>query len=158
VAFRPVHGRSRRLVRPLASVIVEVVPSYAARISVPHIPPITVGQQLELPVRLANIGEVEWTTPSNPSTAPVEVGAPARLVATWRSRAGDLEPAGQAPVDLAPGSSETVKVTLVAPISPGTWVLELVVMSPNLGSTTPIGLNPATVTVQVRRAALARPD
>ena len=115
----------RTPVRTFRIIEVEVVTPYAGTVALPKAGEVTAGSPLSIKVGVANIGTFDWRSDARPADDPrLEVPTiQTVLVLTWRSRAGEEQPAAQVPIELAPGTSGKLKVDLVAPDEAGAWTL-----------------------------------
>jgi hypothetical protein len=151
-----------------------LVPAVAVRVSRPLsaafgvVPTLTVeaGAGVSLAVRVVNDGAVAWADRPDPAALSEEVLDPrvtrahpsARLVARWvpLATAGPEAPAppeASASVAVDPGSQQTVRLALVAPAVPGSYLLVLDIDSPLHGSLAASGVGPGQVRVTVQPAA-----
>ncbi len=146
----------------LTPVLVRVNGPIAAAYGVAPALTVTTGLEASLPVRVMNAGSTRWdqvaTAPrSNVAGEAVPVDRttriPARLVATWISADGQAVPASvTADLDSdvsKPGGATAAVLTLVAPATPGDYLLLLDVVSPANGSMSSLGSAPAIVRVTV---------
>jgi hypothetical protein len=151
-----------------------LVPAVAVRVSRPLsaafgvVPTLTVeaGAGVSLAVRVVNDGAVAWADRPDPAALSEEVLDPrvtrahpsARLVARWvpLATAGPEAPVpleASASVAVDPGSQQTVRLALVAPAVPGSYLLVLDIDSPLHGSLAASGVGPGQVRVTVQPAA-----
>jgi hypothetical protein len=114
-------------------------------------------------VRVTNLGRTAWGHPADARTivaAERQPASRAMLVARWVDLGGlGVTPAGMPggvansvlPAGLAPGASVTVDVPLLAPASPGEYLLVLDVVDPATGSLAAAGVPPGIIRVTVSR-------
>jgi hypothetical protein len=127
---------------------------------------VTAGAMAPLAVRIANDGALAWADTADPATLSDDVVEPrvirdhptARLVARWvpLAVAGPTDPPtteASRSVTVDPGSEVTVTLGLVAPATPGSYLLVLDVDSPLHGSLAASGVRPGQVRVTVEPAA-----
>lgn len=139
------------------SYLVHVIPSLAVTYTTALALDVGTGQPTALPIRLTNSGIDPWWVPATPD----EPGS-GTLVATWvalgvSSSAVPAPTVAEAPF-VAPGSSTDVALTLVAPRTPGEYLLVLDVLAPDGGSLAAAGVPPQMVLVTVRREPLSPTD
>lgn len=105
---------------------------------------------------VANVGTVDWRTPSVPSEGPrpLDPVVQTRLVLSWRSTSGDVLPAGDVPAEIAPGHSARLTVDLVAPTEAGAWTLIVDVANLVEGALSSTGQDLPSVPVRITPKAL----
>ncbi len=149
----------------LVPLIVRVGGPVAVAYGAPSSLAVAAGANGELAVRVVNAGSQRWDrTVTLPPTKVVDergldprlATLPARLVATWVSADGLVVPE---PVAVAldggvaaPAGVATALVTVVAPATPGSYLLVLDVVSPTHGPLSALGSEPAIVRVTVGEA------
>jgi len=115
------------------------------------------GGMLQLDIRVANTGRLPWDLGVEPGTPRrgdrIALEEPV-LVARWLELDGDerAAPMSVVPVRVAPGTSEVVTIGLVAPLSPGTYLVVLDVQAPLFGSLVASGIEPGVIRVEVLAA------
>jgi hypothetical protein len=148
------------------AVVVRV--SRALSVAFGVVPNLTVetGAKIALPIRVANDGALAWADRPDMASSSMDALDPrvtrarpsARLVARWvpLATAGSGAPApleASMVVAVDPGSELTVRLSLVAPAAPGSYLLVLDVDSPLHGSLAASGAAPGQVRVTVEPAA-----
>jgi len=120
----------------------------------------TVGQPVDLSVAVSNLGRTPWGHPTvmrDVGQAERQPAARAWLVARWVSL-GTVDPGsgGAAasataflPPGMAPGATTTVDFSLIAPTTPGVYLIVLDVVDPGDGSLAALGVPPGIVRVTV---------
>lgn len=139
------------------SYLVHVIPSLAVTYATALALDVGTGQPTALPIRLTNSGVDPWWVPATPDKP-----GSGTLVATWvalgvSSSAVPAPTVAEAPF-VAAGSSTDVALTLVAPRTPGEYLLVLDVLAPDGGSLAAAGVPPQIVLVTVRREPLSPTD
>jgi hypothetical protein len=145
-------GRSRT-VRRFRPIDLEVIPPFAASLSLSPMPAPTVRAVVPLQVTITNIGTIDWRAPTRSTHDPHRLVPPAQtvLVVTWRSPVGEVVPAAKVPVELAPGQTARLKLGLVAPPDAGPWTLAVDVINLDLGALSSTGRPLPTQPVNVSR-------
>jgi hypothetical protein len=145
----------------LTPVIVRVGGPYSVAYGAPAAVTVESGLPSSIAVRVVNAGTETWDVASSmPPSRPDELlvwlrtsRAPARLVGTWVSADGlpVPQPAIVAldPESVGPGGSTVVSLDLVAPATPGQYLLMLDVVSPTMGPLSAYGSAPGLVRVTV---------
>ncbi len=138
---------SSRSFRPIT---VEVVGPYAGSVAFPKMPDIVVGQAFTAKLTVANIGTIDWRTPTR-TGGPLlsEPVIQTHLVLTWRSAAGVELPGGEVPAEIAPGHSAVLPVALVAPSDGGAWTLLVDIANASHGTVSSTGRDLPTAAVRV---------
>ena len=120
----------------------------------------TAGQSVDLSVGISNLGRTAWghgALITDAGGAEREPAARAWVVARWVSL-GAVDPAdGGAgasataflPPGMAPGASSSVDFSLVAPTTPGAYLIVLDVVAPDDGSLAALGVPPGIVRVTI---------
>jgi hypothetical protein len=117
------------------------------------------GKALALDVRVTNLGRTAWGHAAivpEIGMAELEPASRATLVARWVDLGADAGAGGAAgtavlPAGLAPNDGATVRFALVAPGTPGEYLLVLDVLDPAAGSLAALGVPPGIVRVTVTR-------
>jgi hypothetical protein len=153
--------------------LVRVVSATSATIVAPPTVDAEAGASFDLPVAAMNTGSTDWAVPDPAAPRPGSGAAtirPVALTARWigldpsaESRAAVLDDPAPAPTDVAwrvyrevrPGDHVDGTLSLVAPESPGNWLLLVDVSTPEVASLVAAGSAPALVRVTVRPAAPA---
>jgi hypothetical protein len=144
-----------------------LVPDLVVRVTGPHTAtygaPATATAKAASPftlkVKVANLGRSPWGRPVEThavGAAEVEPAKRATLIARWvdlgglgTTAPGGLVASTILPAGLAPGASVDVAFRLVAPTSPGEYLLVLDVVDPSTGSLAAAGVPPGIVRVSV---------
>ena len=143
----------------IPALLVRVTGPLNATYGVPATATAGVGAAFDLTVRVTNLGRTAWGHPADALSivaAERQPASRAMLVARWVDLGGlGVTPAGVAssvlPAGLAPGASFTVDVPLLAPASPGEYLLVLDVVDPETGSLAAAGVPPGIIRVTVSR-------
>jgi hypothetical protein len=147
----------------IPALVVRVTGPVNATYAVPATTTAGVGASFDLTVRVTNLGRTAWGHPADAHTivaAERQPASRAMLVARWVDLGGlGVTPAGMPggvansvlPAGLAPGASVTVDVPLLAPASPGEYLLVLDVVDPATGSLAAAGVPPGIIRVTVGR-------
>jgi hypothetical protein len=140
----------KNLARMLAPIQVEVLPPFAASLSVPRSLQLAAGQGFTLKLGVRNLGTLDWRrapdvdVPPEPNRGPLTA-----VVLTWHSADGDERPAANLPAELAPGATATFSLSLVAPREPGDWSIAVDVVSVEYGALSSNGSGSQGVPVAV---------
>ena len=147
----------------IPALVVRVTGPVNATYAVPATATAGVGASFDLTVRVSNLGRTAWGHLADAHTivaAERQPASRAMLVARWVDLGGlGVTPAGTPggvansvlPAGLASGASVTVDVPLVAPASPGEYLLVLDVVDPATGSLAATGVPPGIIRVTVSR-------
>ncbi|MEA2547829.1 MAG: hypothetical protein QOE42_427 [Chloroflexota bacterium] len=147
----------------IPALVVRVTGPLNATYAVPATATAAVGASFDLTVRVTNLGRTAWGHPADARTivaAERQPASRAMLVARWVDLGGlGVTPAGMPggvansvlPAGLAAGASVTVDVPLLAPASPGEYLLVLDVVDPATGSLAAAGVPPGIIRVTVSR-------
>ncbi len=143
--------------RSFKTMTIEVVAPYAASIAVPERADLVAGLAFTMKLTVANVGTVDWRTPTLPTEGPrpVDPVVQTRIVLTWRSARGAELPAAEVPAELAPGHSAKFAVDLIAPPDAGSWTLEVDVQNLVEGAMSSTGRDLPNVPVLITPKALA---
>jgi hypothetical protein len=143
------------------ALVVRVTGPLTATYGAPATATAVAGTAFDLHVRVTNLGRSAWGHPSlvhSISAAEIEPASRATLVARWVDLGGvAAQPAGAGtgvsasilPAGLAPGAAVDVDFPLVAPASPGVYLLVLDVVDPATGSLAAAGVPPGIIRVTV---------
>ena len=138
----------------IAPMVVRVAGRVSVAFAVPSALSVAAGARTTIAVRVANDGSEPWT-----SAPPWDIVRPTAFVtATWVPLGMAVDTTADmtgAEVDIDPGRQAVVGVPLIAPRTPGSYMLLLDVLSPTYGSLTSRGVPPATVLVTVTPAPLS---
>ena len=145
------------------ALIVRVTGRLTARYDAPAAVTATAGKQVQLRVKVTNLGAAAWGSPAMLPTLDGAELVPARratLVARWvniaaGSAAGPIatESTSLLPPGLAPRESATAQLDLTAPAVPGEYLVLIDVVVPGTGSLAVAGVPPALVRVTVSGAS-----
>lgn len=127
--------------RTFPTINVEVVPSFAATISMAPIGEVAAGSAVPAKLVVSNIGTVDWrpALPAGDNPRRAEPSPQTLLVLTWRSTDGSVLPAGKLPITLAPGQTTRLNLGLVAPPDAGAWTLGVDIAHPDHGALSSTG-------------------
>jgi hypothetical protein len=145
------------------ALIVRVTGQLTARYDAPAALAVAAGRQVQVPVKVTNLGATAW---GSPAVAPKNGGAElvpasrATLVARWVTLASDSTK-GAIPGDssslltagLRPRESASPVLDLTAPLTPGEYLVLIDVLVPGTGSLAIAGVPPALVRVTVSGAS-----
>ena len=145
------------------ALIVRVTGRLTATYDAPAALTAAAGKQVQVRVKVANLGATAWGSPAMLPTLDGAELVPARratLVARWvniaaGSAAGPIatESTSLLPPGLAPRESATALLDLTAPVAPGEYLVLIDVVVPGTGSLAVAGVPPALVRVTVSGAS-----
>jgi len=145
------------------ALIVRVTGRLTARYDAPAAVTAAAGKQVQVRVKVTNLGAAAWGSPAMLPTLDGAELVPARratLVARWvniaaGSAAGPIatESTSLLPPGLAPRESSTMVLDLTAPAVPGEYLVLIDVVVPGTGSLAVAGVPPALVRVTVSGAS-----
>jgi hypothetical protein len=144
------------------ALVVRVTGPLTATYAAPAAANATVAAPFELQVRVTNLGRNPWgkaATTHSVGAAEWEPAKRATLIARWvdlgglgaSGTPGALLASSVLPAALAPGASVVVAFHLVAPTTPGEYLLVLDVVDPTTGSLAAAGVPPGIVRLTVSR-------
>jgi hypothetical protein len=158
---------SRRTQDRIPALIVRVTGVLSALVSATDRLQVVAGATVELPVAVANTGQLAWVIKppvtsgpdAQPDIAPGEwhsvlVGQWLRLDAPGETSEAV---AARATVHPDPGDTEQLSLSFIAPVVPGDYLLVLDVVSPLYGSLTAAGGSPVVVRVAVEQPEIPQP-
>ncbi len=149
----------------IPSLIVRVTGAFDGDIQAAASADLTAGADVALGVRVRNLGIAAWGKEAIKPTSNLSgwtAAAIAKLTGRWIPLADgaalpaapeEREVSEDLPIGLAPGKSFDASLALKAPKAPGTYLLLLDVVTPDLGSLVASGANPTLVRVTVVAAA-----
>lgn len=143
--------------RTFPTIELEVVPPFAATISMAPIGEVAAGSAVPTKLVVTNIGTLDWrpTVPAGDDPRPTEPSPQTMLVLTWRSTDGSVVPAGKLPIALAPGQTTRLSPGLVAPPDAGAWTLAVDIAHPDYGALSSTGRDLPSLSVIVDPKGLA---
>jgi hypothetical protein len=160
VTFHTDAGKAigSRSVRPFAPVIVSVGGPYRVRFATPASIPF--GGAQTVPVGVANVGAAPWILTVRPTvlrSSGVSVLSGPRVLAEWVYADGSTTTAGNTYLDLKPGASTVVNLSLPK-VPSGAIGIRLDLVDPNGGRVSDEGGRPATISVTPIATPLQAPN
>ena len=143
--------------RSLVPIEVEVVPPFAAALSMTTAPTVRAGIPVVVRVTVANVGSFDWrpTPIAADDPHPIAVAQiETILVLTWQAADGSLVPAAEAPAELAPGQIARFKLSVLPPPEAGTWTLLADIVNLERGALSSTGRETPAVPIVVEPKGL----